>query len=138
MSRKKGRGFRARGVKRRLSIEEVSVHSREPRRIPCHRSGSSTMKRNGLTSTRSSGRGGRTRTGWLRGYPKVEVRGVPDFLAESAAALIQRVCNYMLEQAVCIKPGETMATSPRTRFRLIKAEPFPGAEDHYLLNDCRS
>ena len=58
---------------------------------------------------------------------------MPDFLAESAAALIQRVCNYMLEQAVCIKPGETMATSPRTRFRLIKAEPFPGAEDHYTV-----
>jgi hypothetical protein len=79
-------------------------------------------------------------TGWshthgmaARGYPEVEVRGVPDFLAESAAALIQRVCNYMLEQAVCIKPGETMATSPRTRFRLIKAEPFPGAEDHYTV-----
>ena len=39
----------------------------------------------------------------------------------------------MLEKAVCIKPGETMATSPRTRFRLIKAAPFPGAEDHYTV-----
>ena len=79
-------------------------------------------------------------TGWIhthgmaeRGYPEVEVRGVPDFLAESAAGLIRHVCNYMLDEEVRIKPGETMETSPRTRFRLIKAEPLPGEEDHYLV-----
>jgi hypothetical protein len=79
-------------------------------------------------------------TGWIhthgmaeRGYPDVEVRGVPDFLAEEAAELIGTVCSYMLDKAVCIKPGETMATSPRTRFRLIKPEPFPCAEDHYAV-----
>jgi hypothetical protein len=77
-------------------------------------------------------------TGWIhthgmavRGYPEIEVRGVPDFLAESAAALIRHVCDYMLDEGVRIKPGETMETSPRTRFRLINADPLLGHEDHY-------
>jgi Domain of unknown function (DUF4261) len=79
-------------------------------------------------------------TGWIhthgmeeRGYPEVEVRGVPDFLAESVAGLIRHVCDYMLDEAVSIKPGETMQTSPRTRFQLIKPEPLPGEEDHYTV-----
>jgi hypothetical protein len=79
-------------------------------------------------------------TGWIhthgmadRGYPEVEVRGVPDFLAESAAGLIRHVCNYMLDEVVRINPGETMETSSRTRFRLIKSEPLPGEEDHYAV-----
>ena len=79
-------------------------------------------------------------TGWIhthgmaeRGFPEIEVRDVPDFLAESAAALLRSVCNYMLDEAVHIKPGETMATSPQTRFRLVKPEPLPGEEDHYTV-----
>ena len=77
-------------------------------------------------------------TGWIhthgmagRGYPEVEVRGIPDFLAEPATALIRHVCDYMLDEGVRIKPGMTMEISPRTRFRLIKADPLPGHEDHY-------
>jgi hypothetical protein len=65
------------------------------------------------------------------GYPEIEVRGVPDFLGESVVALIRHVCNYMLDEEVRIKPGETMEISPRTRFRLIKPDPLPGEEDHY-------
>jgi hypothetical protein len=68
-----------------------------------------------------------------RGYLEVEVRGVPDFLAESAAELIRHVCDYMLDEMIRIKPGETMESSPRTRFQLIKAEPLPGEEDHYTV-----
>jgi Domain of unknown function (DUF4261) len=79
-------------------------------------------------------------TGWIhthgmaeRGYPEVEVRGVPDFLAESAAGLIRDVCDYMLDEVVRIKPGETMETSTETRFQLIKPEPLAGEEDHYSV-----
>jgi hypothetical protein len=78
--------------------------------------------------------------GWIhthglaeRGYPEIEVRGVPDFLAESAAGLIRHVADYMLDEEVRIKPGETMETSPRTRFRLTKSEAIPGDEDHYAV-----
>jgi Domain of unknown function (DUF4261) len=79
-------------------------------------------------------------TGWIhthgmadRGYPEVEVRGVPDFLAEAAAGLIRHVCDYMLDEVVRIKPGETIETSPRTRFQLIKPEPLPGEGEHYSV-----
>jgi hypothetical protein len=68
-----------------------------------------------------------------RGYPEVEVRGVPDFLAESAAELIRHVCDYMLDEKVCIKPGETMEIVPRSRFQMIKPEPLAGQEDHYTV-----
>ena len=62
-------------------------------------------------------------TGWIhthgmaeRGYPEVEVRGVPDFLAESAAELIRHVCDYMLDEMVRIKPGETMEIGQEADF----------------------
>lgn len=77
-------------------------------------------------------------TGWIhthgmaeRGYPEVEVRHVPDFLAEPAADMIRHVCDYMLDSGTRIRPGETMETSPRTTFRLVKAEPLPGQECHF-------
>lgn len=80
-------------------------------------------------------------TGWIhthgmaeRGYLEVEGRGVPDFLAESAADLIRHVCDYMLDEMVRIKPGKTMETSPETRFQLIKPEPLAGEEDHYAVD----
>jgi hypothetical protein len=77
-----------------------------------------------------------TGTGWVHthglaslGLPELEVRGVPDFLAEDAARLLNLVAGYMRKKRV--KLGETMATSPRTSFRFIKADPIPGNEDHY-------
>jgi hypothetical protein len=83
-------------------------------------------------------------TGWIhthglaeRGYPEIEVREVPDFLAEFAAGLIRHVCDYMLDAGVRINPGETMATSDRTRFRFIKAEPEGGDENHYTVERLR-
>ena len=83
-------------------------------------------------------------TGWIhthgmaeRGYPEVEARGVPDFLAESAADLIRHICDYMLDSNVRIQPGETMAVSPRTRFRLVKSEPCPEEKDHYTVERLR-
>lgn len=77
-------------------------------------------------------------TGWIhthgmaeRGFPELEVRHVPDFLAEPAASLLKHVCDYMLDTCTRIKPGEVMETSPRTRFRMIKGEPLSGEENHY-------
>lgn len=79
-------------------------------------------------------------TGWVhshgmdeKGFPEVEVRDVPDFLAEPAAKLIRSVCDYMLDGGIRIRPGEIMQTSPRTSFRLITPEPMPGEEDHYAV-----
>ncbi len=77
-----------------------------------------------------------TGTGWVHthgladlGLPELEIRGVPDFLAEDAARLLKLVARYMKTNRV--KLGETMATSPRTAFRFVKAAPIPGNEDHY-------
>ena len=126
MSRKKGRGFR--GERRQeTSVDRGGQFSfsgaKEDSVLPI-RAINDEAKRFDIHSVIG--------TGWIhthgmaeRGYPDVEVRGVPDFLAEEAAELIGTVCSY--------KPGETMATSPRTRFRLIKPEPFPCAEDHYAV-----
>jgi hypothetical protein len=82
--------------------------------------------------------------GWIHthgmaehGYPEVEVRDVPNFLAESAVELVRHVCDYMLDSGVRIEPGETMALSPRTRFRLVAAEPSPGEEGHYDVECLR-
>lgn len=64
-------------------------------------------------------------------FLKAYVRGVPGFLAESAASLLNQVCKYMQESGKTIQLGETMATSPRTRFRFVQGEPIPGEEEHY-------
>ena len=76
-----------------------------------------------------------TEDGWLHthgmdslGLPELEVRHVPAFLAEDAAGLLRHVCDYMAESGVRIKPGETMATSPRNRFKFLESK--PGDEDH--------
>ena len=62
------------------------------------------------------------------GLPRGRGRHVPDFLAESAADLIRHVCDYMLDSGTCIRPGETMATSPRhdVPLREGRAAPRPG------------
>ena len=79
-----------------------------------------------------------TGSGWIhthglteRGFPELEIRHVPGFLGEAAACLLRTVSDYMLENETRIKPGETMATSPRTRFKLIRPVPMAGDEDHY-------
>lgn len=77
-------------------------------------------------------------TGWVHshgmdryGLPELEVRNVPDFLAEAAARLLRHVCNYMLDSGRTVRAEETMATSPNTRFRFVRPEPMPGMESHY-------
>lgn len=77
--------------------------------------------------------------GWLHthgmdraGFPELEVRQVPGYLAEPASELLNILCDYMLSSGKRVKPGEVVAVSPRTSFRLIEPQPMPGDEDHYV------
>ena len=65
------------------------------------------------------------------GLPELEMRDVPGFLAESAAALLEHICDYMIDSGKKVSVGETMAVSKRTTFRFVKAEPIPGHDNHY-------
>lgn len=65
------------------------------------------------------------------GLPDLEMRNVPGFLAESAAKILREVCNYMADSGKKVSVGEAMATSERTVFRFVTAEPIPGQENHY-------
>jgi hypothetical protein len=85
-----------------------------------------------------------TDDGWLhthrqseRGYPELEIRDVPGYLAEPTATLLLQVYKYMLESGTRIYPGKSVATSCRTRFRLITATPVAGDEDHYQVERLR-
>jgi len=66
------------------------------------------------------------------GLPELEMRNVPSFLVEGAAKLLRSICHYMRQPGVVISVGETMATSPRTRFRFLKSQPIPGHENHFV------
>lgn len=79
-------------------------------------------------------------TGWIHthgmdaaGLPEVEIRHVPAFLAEAAANLVNMVCDHMLDTGTRIEPGQVIAASPRTHFRLVSPDPMPGNEDHYAV-----
>jgi hypothetical protein len=57
-------------------------------------------------------------TGWIHthglqneGYPELEIRGVPLFLAKPASELLYDVCDYMLGTRKRVQAGETMASS---------------------------
>lgn len=65
------------------------------------------------------------------GLPELEIRDIPNFLAEDAARLLKHVCKYMQDWEQPVRVGETMATSDRTRFRFVQPVPIPGHEDHY-------
>jgi hypothetical protein len=78
--------------------------------------------------------------GWIHthgmdkfGLPELEIRSVPSFLAEPAAALLRHVSDYMRKPGVTVRVGETMETSPRTRFRFVKSAPILGEEHHYIV-----
>lgn len=72
-----------------------------------------------------------------KGLPELEVRGVPDFLAGHAGAIIKEVCAYMIDRKGVVRLGETMGLSPNTRFRFVAAEPLPGEEEHYEVERWR-
>lgn len=81
---------------------------------------------------------GKDTKGWIHTHgmdqhdlPELEVRGVPNFLAESAASLLRYACDYMIDSGREVRLGEVMATTERTRFRFVKSKPIPGEEHHY-------
>ena len=63
--------------------------------------------------------------------PELEMRGVPGFLADAAARILNDVCNYMLNGEKRVREGEVMSIGERCRFRVVRAEPIAGYEDHY-------
>ncbi len=65
------------------------------------------------------------------GLPELEMRAVPGFLVESAARILTSACDYMIDSAKKVSAGETMALSDHTVFQFVKADPIPGAEEHY-------
>ena len=71
------------------------------------------------------------------GFPEVEARGVADYLAPSAGRILREVCDYMLENGVGVKAGETMELSPSIQFRFVKGTPLPGEENHYEVERLR-
>lgn len=78
--------------------------------------------------------------GWIHthgmdrfGLPELEIRNVPSYFVDAAVRVLREVCRYMNQPGVVVKIGETMATSPKTAFRFVRAEPIPGNEDHYQV-----
>jgi hypothetical protein len=67
------------------------------------------------------------------GLPELELRNVPSYFVDAAARILTQVCRYMRRPGVVVKVGETMAISPKTAFRFVRAEPIPGNEDHYQV-----
>lgn len=63
--------------------------------------------------------------------PELEIRNVPPMFAESAAHILNTVCDYFKESQAVVKVGVTMAVSPRTAFKFAKSEPIEGSEGHY-------
>jgi hypothetical protein len=76
--------------------------------------------------------------GWLHtngldelGLPELEMRHVPAFLMEDGARLLRHVAGYFIDKEKPVKVGETMQTSPMTRFRFVLPQPLRGQEEHY-------
>lgn len=64
------------------------------------------------------------------GFPELEMRGIPSFLAGPAANLLNSVCEYMTREGKRVAAGETMS-SHGAAFRFVKPVPLPGEEGHY-------
>lgn len=67
------------------------------------------------------------------GLPELEIRGVPVFLADPAAAVLREVCAYMLDSGKTIRLGENMGLDENTVFSFRKPISIPGEEDHYAV-----
>jgi hypothetical protein len=78
-------------------------------------------------------------SGWIHthgmqveGYPELEMRAVPLFLAKPASELLYDVCDYMLRTGRRVKAGETMASSGAV-LKFVRPEPMPSCENHYQV-----
>lgn len=69
------------------------------------------------------------------GYPELEVWGIPGFMAEDAAVLLNRVGQYMLESKSIIHADENMQLDDRI-IRFVE-DPLGVAEDHYEVERFR-
>ena len=80
--------------------------------------------------------------GWIHthgmdkyGCPDLEIRGVPLFLMEPAAGLLNHIADYIIEQQRAgknpVKLGHTMAVSRRTALKFVKLDPIAGSENHF-------
>lgn len=81
--------------------------------------------------------------GWIHthgmtkfGCPELEMRGIPLYLMEPAAGLLNHIADYMIEQQQSgrtpVKLGHTMAVSRRTALKFVKLPPIPECENHFL------
>lgn len=86
---------------------------------------------------------GNAEMGWIHthgmnklGCPELEMRGIPLYLMEPAAGLLNHIAEYMIEQQKLgkrpVQLGHTMAVSRRTAFRFVKLAPIEGSENHYV------
>lgn len=85
---------------------------------------------------------GADQSGWIHthgmdklGCPDLEIRGVPLFLVEPAAMLLNKVVQYMVDLVrnggEQVQLGHTMSAGPLSIFRFVKLEPIPGDEEHF-------
>jgi hypothetical protein len=84
---------------------------------------------------------GEEECGWIHthgmadhGCAELEIRKVPLFLMEEAAALLNDTAEYMIELARAggkvVQLGETMGIG-NVAFRFVKLEPIVGSENHF-------
>lgn len=84
---------------------------------------------------------GADQLGWIHthgmhqlGCADLEIRGIPLFMMEQAARLMNHVAQYMASKARVGEPvelGEVMSTSPYSTFRFVRLDPIPGDEAHF-------
>lgn len=85
---------------------------------------------------------GEGQCGWVHthgmaalGCAELEIRGVPLFLIDQAAQLLNKVAQYIVDRHRSGGPpvmlGQTMSTGEMSLFKFVKLDPISGEEDHY-------
>lgn len=65
------------------------------------------------------------------GLPEIEVRDVPTFMMFAAGALVNQVCDHMVNSGEVFKIGETMRVGRDIPFRFQELAPIAGDEAHF-------
>jgi len=71
------------------------------------------------------------------GYPELEIRDIPIFLAEDGAHILNGVSQYMLDGKGSIKPGEIMQLGNRVLCFEEAQAMIPDEESHYEVERLR-
>lgn len=70
------------------------------------------------------------------GCADLEVRGIPLFLAEQVADLLNHVAQYIVymkhESGKPVLLGDVVSMGPHSTFRLVKLDPIHGSEEHFI------